>query len=138
METQKLPNVPPYYPKLLHEDVPFLVYPRDGFPRENCEKLQHATFIDPLEGTVNITSNGSSSEVRARIERYGQVVKNSAEKGVYPGFRDLSCVCGLMPVAVIKHIVRQCCGKFGFVLRYSLLQIRCFSSLAGFCEATDK
>ena len=112
------------FAKEVMEEVPFLVYARDGYelPRRlsrqslgEDEDDEHsgssagssnqapapkrATIIKAPAGMQLSTSNASSTELRNRIRLYG-VNENG-------GKNDLNCIAGLTPLPVQHYIIRE-------------------------------
>ncbi|CAD7947466.1 unnamed protein product [Amoebophrya sp. A120] len=130
-----IPTLPKWkFAEEVFEQVPFLVYARDGYeipgskPSTTSPKQQQgqgstingnknaatsspnnirwprrAEVIKPPTGMHLCTSNGSSSEVRNRIRQFDAATGG----GALLRDRNLHCVAGLVPQAVLNHIMRE-------------------------------
>ena len=78
--------------------------PRPGYPLTGIkEKPPSFSWLsgDDVEGASLVTAELSSSEIRSRIRTLGDFERESLNQ------RDLWSVEGLLPSAVIGHIVRN-------------------------------
>jgi hypothetical protein len=84
--------------------VNILGLPRPGYPL-NAIKDQPPSFSwlsgDEIEGASLVTAELSSSEIRSRIRTFGDSEREMLNQ------RDLWSVEGLLPPAVIGHIIRN-------------------------------